>query len=155
MATSTQAPPTAKPQATSTRKPTATAGLHFPAPTLLQPIPEETLIGHGHFAWQWDGPALDEDHAFDLRIWAEREEKSGVEPRGAVELTRATEVDVTLRFVPAMEFGEGLYYWTVVVVRRGDPPEVVGEWGEKRWFKYYEPTPTPTPTREPKETPVP
>jgi hypothetical protein len=54
-----------------------------------------------------------------------------------------------------MEFGEGLYYWTVVVVRKADPPEIVGEWGEKRWFKYYEPTPTPTPTEEPTWTPMP
>jgi hypothetical protein len=109
-------------------------------------------VGQGHFEWQWDGPPLGKDLFFDLRIWAEREEKEGVEPRGAVELTKATEADVTLKFVPAMQFGEGLYYWTVVVVRQGAPPQIVGEWGEKRWFKYYEPTPTPTPTEEPESS---
>jgi hypothetical protein len=127
----------------------------LPAPTLLVPVPEASLIGSGRFEWQWEGPPLTEDLFFDLRIWAEREDKAGAEPRGAVELTRETGVDVTLRFVPAMEFGEGLYYWTVVVVRKADPPEIVGEWGEKRWFKYYEPTPTPTPTEEPTCTPAP
>jgi hypothetical protein len=107
------------------------------------------LVGWGHFEWQWDGPPLDAGHAFDLRIWSEREEKSGVEPRGAVELTAGTSADVTLAFVPAMEFGEGLYYWSVVVVTRTEPPQIAGEWAEKRWFKYYEPTPTPTPSPEP------
>ena len=46
----------------------------------------------------------------------------------------------------------------VFVVRQGDTPgspQVVGEWGEKRWFLYYEPTPTPTPTRKPTRTPTP
>lgn len=96
------------------------------------------------------------NQAFDLRIWSEREEKAGVEPRGAVELTVGTKVDVTLEFVPAVrDYGEGLYYWTVVVVLDTKPPQVVGEWGEKRWFLYYEPTPTPTPTREPTRTPAP
>jgi hypothetical protein len=122
---------------------------------LLLPIPEASLVGEGHFEWQWEGPPLAKDLFFDLRIWAEREEKAGVEPRGAVELTKKTEADVTLRFVPAMEFGEGLYYWTVVVVRKAPSPQIVGEWGEKRWFKYYEPTPTPTPTEEPTWTPEP
>lgn len=94
--------------------------------------------------------------AFDLRIWSEREEKAGVEPRGAVELTKKTAVDVTLEFVPAVrDYGEGLYYWTVVVVLDSNPPQVVGEWGEVRWLLYYEPTPTPTPTRKPTRTPEP
>lgn len=151
--THTPLPPTARPPATATPRPTATHPTVYPAPTLLLPIPEATLIGMGHFAWQWDGPPLGDGLFFDLRIWSEREEQAGVVPRGAVELTKGTEVDVTLKFVPATEFGEGLYYWTVVVVRDGDPPQVVGEWGEKRWFKYYEPTPTPTPSRTPTPTP--
>jgi hypothetical protein len=94
-------------------------------------------------------------YAFDLRIWSEREEKAGVEPRGAVETTRQTAVDVTLQFVPAMEFCEGIYYWTVVVVRNTKPPTIAGQWGEKRWFVYREPTPTPTETPEPTNTPRP
>lgn len=150
--TNTSAPATVRPAQTSTPRPTQTPRTVYPAPTLVVPIPEASLVEQGHFEWQWDGPPLGNDLFFDLRIWAEREEKAGVEPRGAVELTKKTEADVTFKFVPAMEFGEGLYYWTVVVVRQGAPPQVTGEWGEKRWFKYYEPTPTPTPTEEP-ETP--
>ncbi len=152
-ATPTPLPPTRRPAATATPKPTATPLLRYPAPTLLLPVPEATLIEQGHFTWQWEGPPLGEDLFFDLRIWSEREEKAGSEPRGAVELTKGTAVDVLLEFVPAMEFGEGLYYWTVVVVRQADPPQIVGEWGEKRWFKYYLPTPTPTPTPKPARTP--
>lgn len=102
---------------------------------------------------------MPEDLFFDLRIWSDREDKAGAEPRGAVEITKDTAVDVTLEFVPAIrDGGEVLYYWTVVVVRQGDTPgqpQVVGEWGEKRWFLYYEPTPTPTPTRKPTRTSTP
>ncbi len=147
--------PTSRPAATATPRPTATPPLRYPPPTLLLPLAEATLAEAGHFAWQWDGPPLGEDLFFDLRIWSEREDKAGWEPRGAVELTKGTEVDVLLEFAPAMEFGEGLYYWTVVVVRAANPPQVVGEWGEKRWFKYYLPTPTPTSTPKPTATPVP
>jgi hypothetical protein len=116
-------------------------------------------VEKAQFEWQWDGPRLPEDLFFDLRIWSDREDKAGVEPRGAVEITKDTAVDVTLEFVPAIrDGGEVLYYWTVVVVRQGDKPghpQVVGQWGEKRWFLYYEPTPTPTPTRRPTRTPTP
>jgi hypothetical protein len=128
----------------------------LPAPTLLLPAPEASIVGQSRFEWQWAGPPLGPHQAFDLRIWSEREEKAGVEPRGAVELTQETAVDVTLEFVPAVrDYGEGLYYWTVVVVLDTSPPQVVGEWGEVRWLLYYEPTPTPTPTREPTRTPEP
>ena len=127
----------------------------FAAPQLLLPIPGDTLVDRARFQCQWDGPPLPAGYAFDLRIWSEREEKAGAVPRGAVEPTRKTEADVTLEYVPAMEFGEGNYYWTVVVVQATKPPKVVGQWGEKRWFVYRLPTPTPTETPEPTETPKP
>ena len=96
---------------------------------------------------------------FDLRIWSEREEQLGREPRGAVELTRNTEVDVHLEIVDAIrEAGGGRFYWTVFVVRDSDPPQIVSEQGEERPFQ-YEPTPTPSstprPTRIPEPTPTP
>jgi hypothetical protein len=154
--TSTPVSPTPKPRATKPPKPTKTPLVTWPAPTLVKPIPEDSLILKARFEWQWDGPRLADDLFFDLRIWSEREDKAGAEPRGAVELTKETAVDITLEFVPAIrDGGEVLYYWTVVVVRKADPPVIVGEWGEKRWFKYYEATPTPTPTKEPKRTPTP
>jgi hypothetical protein len=136
-----------------TRVPPTPADAIMPAPILLEPIAEATLIGTGHFAWQWDGPPLTADQFFDLRIWSDREDKAGVEPRGAVELTKGTQADLLMAFVPAVrDYGDGQYYWSVVVVRRGDPPQVVGKYAPKRWFIYREPTPTPTPTKEPKHT---
>jgi hypothetical protein len=122
---------------------------------LVRPIPEDTLVDRARFEWEWGGQPLPEGYAFDLRIWSEREEKAGVEPRGAVQTTRKTYSDVTLEFVPAMEFGEGLYYWSVVVVRDTTPPTIVSPWGEKRWFIYRFPTPTPTDTPRPTRTPTP
>lgn len=154
--TSTPVPPTPKPRATKPPKPTKTPVVIWPAPALVAPAPEASLILKERFEWQWDGPPLADDLFFDLRMWSEREDKAGVEPRGAVELTKETAVDITLEFVPAIrDGGEVLYYWTVVVVRKADPPVIVGKWGEKRWFKYYEATPTPTPTKEPRRTRTP
>ena len=147
---------TAMPTRRATRVPPSPTAVVIPAPTLLAPVPEDTLIGVGHFAWQWEGPSLPADHYFDLRIWSAREDQAGVEPRGAVELTRGTEADLLMEFVPAVrDYGEGQYYWSVIVVRRGDPPQFAGEWAPKRWFIYREPTPTPTPTEEPTETSAP
>jgi hypothetical protein len=113
------------------------------------------------FSWQWSGPPLGEDHAFDLRIWSEQEEQNGHPKRGAVAPTQDLEVDVDLEYVPAvMDYGPGNYYWTVVVVQIGsdDSPRVVGTWGEIRKFTYggssepprpkpTGPPPKPTPTR--------
>lgn len=113
------------------------------------------------FSWQWNGPTLGENHAFDLRIWSEQEEQNGDLRRGAVAPTQDLEVDVDLAYVPAvMDYGPGDYYWTVVVVQTDsdDAPRVLGTWGEKLKFTFAgsseppRPKPTgpsskPTPTR--------
>ena len=115
--TQTPVPTATRHRASPTPRPTATTPVRYPAPALLEPVPEASLVEQARFAWQWDGPRLPEGLAFDLRIWSEREKKAGVEPRGAVEVTRDTEVTVNLAYVPAIaQYGEGLYYWTVVVV---------------------------------------
>jgi hypothetical protein len=150
------------PVATTTRRPQPTRAAPsptstvIPAPTLLEPVTEATIIGRGRFAWEWNGPRLPGDLFFDLRIWSDREEKAGAVPRGAVKLTKGTVADLLMPFVPAVrDYGEGQYYWSVVVVRAGDPPEVVGQWAPKRWFIYRDPTPTPIPTDEPEATSAP
>ena len=92
---------------------------------------------------------------FDLRISSEQEEQLGREPRGAVELTRDTEVHVHLEIVDAIRgAGGGRFYWTVFVVRDADPPQIVSVQGEKRTF-YYRPTSTPSNTPRPTKTPEP
>lgn len=145
------------------KRPTNTTVIAYPAPALLEPADGVELSGMQRFTWQWNGPSLGEDHAFDLRIWSFREEQEGQPRRGAVAATQDTEIEVALSHVPAIEdYGPGDYYWTAVVVKvgAGGSSQVVGEWGEKRRFTYAGPprptSPTatqPTPTA-PSPTPV-
>ena len=135
---------------TPTLKPLSpTPSATYPAPTLLTPSAGAQLFGQQRFAWQWDGPALGANQAFDLRIWSQQEQQAGRPRRGAVPPTRDTEAEVALQFVPAIkDYGVGDYYWTVVVVETasGAPPRVVGTWGEERKFSYGSGTPTQGPT---------
>ena len=165
--------PTDTPTATRTRGVTATPTLKrptktpepaYPAPTLLEPEDGSRLTGVQRFTWQWNGPSLREDLAFDLRIWSLKEDQEDKPRRGAAVPTLDTESEVALSYVPAIaDHGPGDYYWTVVVVKSGagGSSQVVGEWGEKRRFTYAGPpgptSPTaaqPTPTTPP-PTPVP
>jgi hypothetical protein len=156
-------PPTITPVPTSVvpARPTATPKLDYPAPSLMEPAKGARIEARQHFTWQWYGPALGEDLAFDLRIWSAQEEQVGLPRRGAVAPTTDLDVEVEMRYVPAvMDYGPGDYYWTVVVVRTNSDkaPQVVGVWGEERRFilggssEPPRPKPTippskPTPTR--------
>jgi hypothetical protein len=118
--------------------PTATPS-SLPAPTLLDPAAEATLQGAVTFRWQWAGPSLQPNQAFDLRIWSAREEQQGHSPRGAVAPTRSTQTGVNLAFAPAIQdYGPGDYYWTVVVVEMSvdGSSRVVSQWGERRRFVF-------------------
>lgn len=111
----------------------------YPAPTLVEPDDGATPFRRAVFRWQWAGPPLGETRAFDLRIWSDREERSGATRRGAVAPTKEVWVEVNLAQVPAIrDHGPGDYYWTVVVVelRAEGPPQVIGTWGESRRFVY-------------------
>ncbi len=147
--------------ATSTlERPTNTPGPAYPAPTLLKPDAGMQLVGTQRFTWQWNGPPLAENFAFDLRIWSLKEEQEGQPRRGAAAATRDMETEVELSYVPAiMDYGPGEYYWTVVVVKlsAGGISQVVGEWGEGRSFTYGgSPAPTsPAPTQPAPTTPPP
>lgn len=148
-ATDTSSPPV------SPKSPTPTPTVTYPAPTLLEPADGTELNGTQRFLWQWRGPPLAGDLAFDLRIWSQQEEQKGTPWRGAIAPTRDTHAIVNLPYVPAVaDYGSGNYYWSVVVVELGadGSPSVVGAWGEKRRFVYSEPrppvpSPRPTPTR--------
>jgi hypothetical protein len=83
---------------------------------------------------------LEENQAFDLRIWSAQEEQAGDPRRGAVIPTQELYAEVDLQFVPAIQdYGAGDYYWTVVVVqtRANDSARVIGEWGESRRFVFH------------------
>jgi serine/threonine protein phosphatase PrpC len=145
----TAAPPTPTPSrkpisASPTTRSTNTPNSTYPAPTLLTPEANSSLQGTKRFAWQYDGPELKADYAFDLRIWSKQHEwdKPRDQRRGAIVPTDKTEAMVELEGVPAiLDYGGGEYYWTVVVVRvpRCYPQcsvQMVGEWGEERVFTY-------------------
>lgn len=143
---STSAPtstPTGKPgpRPTSTRAgPTSTPTVVLlPAPILLEPEEGATPLDRTVFKWRWEGPPLEENQAFDLRIWSVQEEQRGALRRGAIAPTQDTQAEVNLRYAPAFQdYGPGDYYWSVVVVKIGPDgsPTVIGKWGGPRRFVY-------------------
>lgn len=147
---STSAPtstPTRQPQPARSGTPRSTGGKPtstpisslLPAPILLEPEDGVTPFDRTVFKWLWEGPPLEANQAFDLRIWSAQEEQRGTLKRGAISPTQDTQAEVNLRYVPAFEdYGPGDYYWTVVVVEIGSDgsPAVIGDWGEKRRFVY-------------------
>ncbi|TEU11391.1 MAG: SH3 domain-containing protein [Anaerolineales bacterium] len=104
------ATPTSTPMLTSTSITTDTPAQPYPAPTLVSPASEATIMGEKltNFSWHWDG-ALQEGEKFDLRIW-----RSG-EPASSVSIRR--EVSCLLDTPPD---GFGQYLWQVAVVRIDD-----------------------------------
>jgi len=154
--TATQAPPpteTPTPKPTNTlvpvptgrprTRPTVAAPVASPtelaAPTLIAPGDGMTALAQMVFEWAWDGPPLEENQAFDLRIWSAQEEQNGSPRRGVVPPTRQTSVEVSLAAVPAIvDYGPGEYFWTVVVVelQANGSPRVAGTWGESRRLIY-------------------
>ena len=153
---------TQTPRATATptpKRPTPTSQTTYPAPALLEPGDGAQLAGMQRFTWQWNGPPLEEGHAFDLRIWSLQEEQQARPRRGAAAPTRDREIEVELSYVPAVvDYGPGDYYWTIVVVKvsAGGIPQVVGEWGEERGFTYSGPSAPASPVAtQPAPTPIP
>jgi hypothetical protein len=102
------------------------------------------LEGEQRFVWEWDHQPLPDDYYYDLRIWSEKEKD--LDPgarRGAVTPTKKLEAKVDLARVPAIaEYGEGIYYWSVVVVHKACfddlkcPTTLAGDWAEEREFRY-------------------
>jgi hypothetical protein len=124
-------------------RPTATepaaSPTSLPAPRLVAPDDGITSSDTMVFEWAWDGPALQENQAFDLRIWSAQEEEKGAPRRGVIPPTTDTRVEVSLPAVPAItDYGPGDYFWTVVIVKVGadGSPTVAGAWGESRRLVY-------------------
>jgi serine/threonine-protein kinase len=108
----------------------------YPAPVLLEPAAGAVLGNDARFGWQWNGPALGNNHAFGLYVWSQAEEEAGAVPQKAVEPTTATAVDVDLAALPSIvDHGPGNYWWMVLVIDT-QTEGVLGEWGEQRWFEY-------------------
>lgn len=155
--------------------PTATPNRNAPpAPILTRPEAGVELSSEWRFEWQWNYAALPAGQAFDLLIWSEKETDLPRDSRsGAITPWQETWVVVDVSKVKTVEEnGEGIYYWTVIVVEV-EPYRRIGQWGEERPFSYRAavapvatptsgPTPTnavspepPAPTDIPSPTPTP
>jgi len=145
--TATSIPPTAtslpsptRPVATSTRvvstatrpapspspRPAASAAL--PAPILLSPAAGESVTGQTAFSWNWTGPALGTNQAFEVRIWKEGQ----ADHYGAHEPVTAMSVTLSVRGAYGVQQGgSGTYFWTAAVVQR-EPYSRIGPEAEPR-----------------------
>jgi serine/threonine protein kinase len=112
---------------------------NLPAPILLSPPVDDKLSAQAHFEWQWNGPALSANQAFELHIWSKEEEEAQSSTQRATAPTTQTAVDVDLQTVPTVQkFGPDTYFWTVIVVDTNDG-SVLSAAGEKRSFNYVGP----------------
>lgn len=116
--------PAPRPTPTLSPRPTNTfpSPIRLPAPVLLSPEDEASVSGRTTFAWRWDGPALAENQAFELRIWKDGQP----DHYGAAEPTQQTNITIILGGAYGVQQGgPGNYYWTVAVVTR-NPYQRVG-----------------------------
>jgi hypothetical protein len=106
----------AKPTATRTRVPTPVAAATRPqlAPVLVNPADGASASGRTTFTWQWSGPALVANQAFEVRIWREGQP----DHYGAAEPTNSTHIEINLPGAYGVaQGGAGTYFWTVAVVQ--------------------------------------
>lgn len=85
----------------------------FAIPVLLGPGENAQLTGMTTFTWQWSGPALAPNQAFEVRLWKEDQP----DHYGAAEPVRT--LSATLDVASAygvLRGGSGRYLWTVAVV---------------------------------------
>ena len=114
--------PTATVRPNNTNTPTATAKpINTPtlpaltgAPGLISPPANTTVSGMTTFYWQWSGPALAANQAFEVRLWKEGES----EHYGAAEPVRTTSATLDVAGAYGVQqSGSGRYLWTVAVVQ--------------------------------------
>ena len=109
--TSTRAPtPTPKAIATNTPAAPVVSGI----PVLLAPAANTTVSGMTTFSWQWNGPSLAPDQAFEVRLWKEGQP----DHYGAAEPVRTTHTTLDVAGAYGVQLGgSGRYLWTVAVVQ--------------------------------------
>jgi serine/threonine protein phosphatase PrpC len=122
----------------------------LPVPDLTSPAPASNQRGSVTFAWSYPG-TLGSEEAFQVLIW-----KDGASAHlGAAQVWGQTEQPIDLDHVPQLvDGGAGLYYWSVVVVRKGTDERLSSEASPRR-FTYLGPASLPTPTPTPTNTGLP
>jgi serine/threonine protein kinase len=101
---------TPRPASTSIPTPPVVSG----TPVLVAPAANATVSGVTTFTWQWSGPALAPNQAFEVRLWKEGQP----DHYGAAEPVRTTSAtfDVAGAY-GVQQGGSGRYLWTVAVVQ--------------------------------------
>lgn len=107
------------PTPTRTKAPaTATPTTTPPAPILDLPGDSTAVTESAIFSWRWEGPALTEDQAFEVRIW-----KEGQDHYGAAEPTQGMNQKIEFKGAYGVQQGgNGDYWWTVALVQK-DPDQ--------------------------------
>lgn len=97
-----------------------------------------------NFAWTWNGPSLDANQGFEVRIWKDGQP----DHYGAADPVNTTTAAIRLTGAYGVQQGgSGTYFWTVAVVQR-QPYQKLGPEPAPRMFTYFggeSATPTPRP----------
>ena len=153
--------PTSAPTSSTPSPSMPTVEVTVPLPTLPSPVltsPAQSTEQQGSVTFAWSYPrTLESDQAFQVLIW-----KDGTTVHlGAAQAWGKTQQPIDLDHVPQIvDGGVGLYYWSVVVVRKGTDERLSLE-AQPRRFTYLgpasssSPTPTPTNTGLPTKIPLP
>lgn len=113
--------PTVAPAASKAPTSTPTVSSVMPVPRNLNPTAGITVLGSTHFSWTYDGPPLQENQAFEVRIW---KRDSSSDHNGVVDPVSTNSVDIDMeRF--AQQYGTGAYSWAVAVIQI-DPYKKIG-----------------------------
>ncbi len=103
--------------------PTAAAPSELPAPRILTPATGSTILGRVSFAWTYDGPPLQENQGFEVRIWND----SSTEHQGAVAPVSTTSTTINIEQITVVrQHGSGPYYWSVAVIQI-NPYQKIGQ----------------------------
>jgi hypothetical protein len=109
------------------------AAADYPLPELVKPD-EETNITQTmyRFEWEWNGAALADEHAFEVRIWKEGEPHYGAfDVRETAKYLEQAGNSYALPIsVPSaysvQQNGNGTYFWSVAIVNL-NPYELITE----------------------------
>ncbi|MBE7473769.1 MAG: hypothetical protein HS114_31960 [Anaerolineales bacterium] len=126
--TSTPTPATPIPVSTRIVAPAAAPNLPSGILTLLDPISTEIPPSRGPttFIWEWTGDPLPPEYGFEVRVWLTGEPQAGVHDavldhrEGRIESLSSDRYQLkvgNIRYAQGVLGREGIYNWTVAVVR--------------------------------------
>jgi hypothetical protein len=92
-------------------------------PLLLNPADLAVVSGNTTFSWQWSGPALAPNQAFEVRLWKDGQP----DHYGATAPARSPSVTFDVNGAYGVQQGgSGRYLWTVALIET-DPYRRIGQ----------------------------